>query len=392
MILYSFLGLGKYNCKTEKYEYDKVKYSYNGQVIETEYFPEAAEKFLKPEKVIIVFTEKSKQVHSEKLSQKLKFDEIIIPAGKSESEFWEIFSSLSESIKSNSEIALDITHGFRSQPILALATILYLQSSSGVNINKIIYGAYEAKDENSVVPVFDLSVFVNLIRWSGAVRDFLKYQNAYEINNLLKEIHNDTYINNFTEKSESLKSFGKLLNDISLSLSISHTPFVFKNAKAISKVNESIIKDLQFIPKAAPLAKILKNISDKIEPISNSEGNWHSNEGINAQLSIIQWYLETSNYQQAITLMRELLITVFAKKMNLNPEKQREETENILGKLSETLINTHQCEHIEYIKLFNQISEIRNEINHAGMRTNVARPNKLVENIKNYFNELLKLL
>jgi CRISPR-associated DxTHG motif protein len=387
MILYSFLGLGKYNSKTNKHEYDKVKYSYNNQTIETEYFPEAAEKFLKPEKVIIVFTEKSKQVHSETLSQRLKFDEIIIPDGKTESEFWEIFSSLSESIKSNSEIALDITHGFRSQPILALATILYLQSSSGVNINKIIYGAYEAKDENNIVPVFDLSVFVNLIRWSGAVRDFLKYQNAYEINNLLKEIHTDTYINNFNQKSESLESFGRILNELSLSLSLSHIPNIFNKATNLSKKN-----DLQNIPHAAPLATILKKISDKIEPISNSDGNWHSNEGIKAQLSIIQWYLETSNYQQAITLMRELLITVFAKKINLNPEKQRKDAEEKLGKLCDSLKETHQCEHMEYVKLFNQISEIRNEINHAAMRTNITRPSTLVENINNYYEELLWIL
>ena len=72
-----------------------------------------------------------------------------IPFGKNEDEIWEIFDLMVENIEDRDEIYLDITHGFRSLPMMATAIVDYAEQIYDIKLIDIFYGAYEAKDDDN---------------------------------------------------------------------------------------------------------------------------------------------------------------------------------------------------------------------------------------------------
>jgi len=163
MIALSFLGLGQFNEETKTYAYQKTKYSFQGNTIETEYFPFAVSQFIKPEKLFVIMTEKAEEIHAAALNKLCDFEPIKIPNGKSEEEFWIIFDKITSVINEGDEIVFDITHGFRSQPFIVIVLLLYLKALKNIKIKNILYGAFEAKDENNITPVFELKSFIDLM-------------------------------------------------------------------------------------------------------------------------------------------------------------------------------------------------------------------------------------
>ncbi|MBK7995030.1 MAG: CRISPR-associated DxTHG motif protein, partial [Blastocatellia bacterium] len=145
MKLITFLvGTGNYqetNYFWEKDASKKLEYK-------TKFFSEAVISWLKPEKILIVLTE-TVQKHNNWTELKnlleTKFEgqsiePINIPNGSSENELWDIFSNLTESINQNDEVAFDITHSFRSLPVLSLLAISYLRVAKNIKIKYLLYG------------------------------------------------------------------------------------------------------------------------------------------------------------------------------------------------------------------------------------------------------------
>ena len=76
-------------------------------------------------------------------------------------------------LEENDEIILDITHAFRSIPLLIFIVAAYLRQVKNVKLKHIIYGAFEARDtETDQTPIFDLTPFVELLDWMNAVNIF----------------------------------------------------------------------------------------------------------------------------------------------------------------------------------------------------------------------------
>ena len=70
------------------------------------------------------------------------------------------------------QIILDVTHGFRSLPMLIFVVAAYLRQMKYVVLERVVYGAYEAKDENYNAPVFDLTLMVELMDWFHGLDSF----------------------------------------------------------------------------------------------------------------------------------------------------------------------------------------------------------------------------
>lgn len=78
-----------------------------------------------------------------------------------------------ERIEDHDVVYLDITHGFRSLPIMATAIVDYTKEIYNIDLMDIFYGAFEAKDGNNQAPVFRLKQFYELQRWTTATDKFL---------------------------------------------------------------------------------------------------------------------------------------------------------------------------------------------------------------------------
>lgn len=380
MKVISFLGTGDYKNISYKFSED--------QIITTLFFPSAVNQYFNPEEHYILMTEEARDKHSEKMSEMFKFHEVIIPFGKDEDQFWEIFDDIAECIEENDEVILDFTYGFRSQPVLAIAALIYLKALKNIRIKNVIYGAFEAK-VNDVVPVFDLISFVELIDWSNAVRDFLKYGKSADINKLLREIQISTYKNNIGDKATGLISAGNSLIKLSQAMSIVNTKEIFEQSKVFSTHIEKLIEDLKNIKKTKPIGLILNEIVKRIEPVSSAEKILFNEKGIEAQINIIQWYMDTEQFQQAITLMNEMFISLQCIKNELDPISS-ENRNQISKKLGEVIQKMKSGDEVneDGIKLWSILIETRNEINHAGMRENNTSSVRQIGNIKILFEQL----
>jgi CRISPR-associated Csx2 family protein len=79
-----------------------------------------------------------------------------------------LLHGMAEGLAPGDAISLDITHGFRHLPMLALAAGHYLERVKGVQVSGIAYGAAEMQ-EDGVVPVLNLSGLLRVLDWVQAL-------------------------------------------------------------------------------------------------------------------------------------------------------------------------------------------------------------------------------
>ena len=380
MIALSFIGVSNYQETT---------YSYKNKIIKTKLFPYAFYKFTEPSKLYVIMTKKAKDAHAKELSKVCTFQELLIPDGKTENEIWQMFDLITDVIPANEKVIFDITHGFRSQPFIVIVLLLYLKALKNIKINNIIYGAFEAKDENNITPVFELKSFIDLIDWSNAVREFTENGNMKYFNNLLSEIHKNSYLKKLPNPSKELKGAGVDLSKLTDAFATIRLKEIFQNSYHFNQRLEILKTDLENNPQAKPFGTLISKISKQFEAISKAEKNIFSDKGFIAQKSILQWYVETSKYQKAITLAREYIISKYLLEISKEDTKyllnknKRLKTTNELGQLLKLRQSGSKAKNrkSEYVNLWSKITDMRNDINHAGMKKNPTPSRALIDNI-----------
>ncbi len=377
--------------------YEKVIYKYKDKQFETNLFPKALEHFFKLDKLLVVATKAAAEKHSEVSDCQTQVDIISIPEGRNENELWNVFEKIYISIPHKADLIIDVTHSFRSLPIIALSILQYLKTLKDVNIIDIVYGAYEARDSYSnIAPVFNLTPFMNIIDWSYSINDFVHHGNAAFLKNILDKIHKRTYSEKTEWQSRNLAGLGSALSNLSNALSITRIKESLEYAKELKTKVENVKDDISHQPEAKPLEPLLENIVSRFDEISIESSDLFKSNGFSAQIKMIEYYLRNHQYMQAITLSREIIISKLCVLLNKDPIKQRDIIENLLNEKNEFNGNddfsNHKLKIIEFRKVWERVKEIRNDINHAGMRKSVAKTSKAIKSITENCNETIKII
>jgi CRISPR-associated Csx2 family protein len=162
----SFLGKGKY---------ETVTYCWQGRECQTHLFPEALARIFEPEKVLVFVTPSARDyrppkgeqcaccdqilsepeeektycdVLRERLGDRVEFVEI--PEGRSEQELWEIFDRVASVVSEKETILLDITHAFRSIPMVVFAVAAYLRRTKSVTFTGLLRHGMETTERPSL--------------------------------------------------------------------------------------------------------------------------------------------------------------------------------------------------------------------------------------------------
>jgi CRISPR-associated DxTHG motif protein len=345
MKLITTLGAGKY---------EPITYRWNDHTYETSFVQEAFVHWLKPEVTCVLLTEKARETHWNNLCQRLQehtqIVEVDIPDGKSEAELWRIFEKISDAVCEGDQIAFDITHGFRSLPVIALLTIAYLKQIKQVKVRYILYGAFDAKDEQGT-PVFDLTPFADLLDWLAAAKIFTATGDSSELGQLIQEIQNDAYRNReaYGENlPRALKNFGAALAEVSDDLLLARVPNLPKSvSNLIEKQKGASAEVSQWAP---PLTLLLDKIAAAYAPFQD--------DSLPTQAKLIRWYLDHNHIVQAMTLAREWVVSYYMQQRSLS----RDDAEDELNQRAEN----HEKD--EIIQLWNRIRELRNDLAHCGFR------------------------
>ena len=207
-----------------------------------------------------------------------------IPDGKSTDELWKTFEPYSEVVDTGDEVILDISNGFRSYPILAFTIAAYLCQVKDVKLKHIVYGAFEARDSQGRVPIFDLAPFTNLLDSMNAINTFQYSGDA----RLIAKLENMP-----TNISDVLKrlSEGLLYN---LPLEAQQAAYDLQSSSVLGE---------------PPLVKLVEELKKTYQAMSVRNPSNDLVASLKAQQFQIEWYIQNQHYLQAITLIREWLIS-----------------------------------------------------------------------------------
>lgn len=386
--------------------YKKVTYTWNGKQFETDIFPEALVEWLKPEETVVFLTQESKRRYWETLQSRLqtrtRLEQVDIPDGHSEPEIWEIFDKVVNSVAEGEEVVIDITHAFRSLPLIFFVVTAYLRAVKKVEVSHVLYGCYIS--DNQPAPVIDLRLMLDLLDWMEGVRRFRELGDARFIGETLQNTQNALY----RERSEgakpvSLKPIGEQLLALSDNLHALRVRDVMETARRLkNKVTDAVPEVQQW---AKPFGLMMEEVKQLAGKLACDKPDELNADTLHKQHRIISTLIEHQQFVQAVLLQREWLVNyVIWRTENGNEWLQhnsREEVESRLNNLIQNRQNTdtlslgkymEQGEIDRVVKLWSSLRELRNDFAHCGMRENPQPTDSLEQNVREFASRLGELL
>jgi CRISPR-associated Csx2 family protein len=316
---------------------------------------------------------------------------VAIPAGKTPDEMWSIFACILAKLDHGDRITLDITHGFRSLPMLGLVLLHYARMLKQITIDGIYYGAFETlgtirEVKNMEVsqrnaPIFNLTDFSVLLDWSGAVRDFTHRGDPADIAELLNQAARprnriskgkDELAGVWSAASYHLKAVAQIIKTCRGNELV--------KAEAFTKMHENLIRCEQLPELPHPFRPLLKQIDSKIEAFQPDD--------IDNFLRAVKWCNQHGLTQQSITLFQEGVVSLLCSRFCLD-WRNKNARKMIEGSLHVNNQNIPQTDwrsplsdpaHKKLItqiledpiisdisSRFDKLSKLRNDINHAGI-------------------------
>ncbi|MCX7858402.1 MAG: TIGR02221 family CRISPR-associated protein [Deltaproteobacteria bacterium] len=346
----------------------------------------------------------------EELNIKPSIQNIDIPNGESEDEIWQIFDAMYGAIKDKDEVVFDITHSFRSIPMLAMVVLNYAKVVKDVSIEGIYYGAFEklgnlntvrAKPlDERLVPIFNLTPFEELLDWSLGLDRFMKTGDARAISNLAERTSRARLKKTAGEDHEARKT-RQLANTLKVFSETMATCRGREIGQAAKNLKKAVDECLSLENIKAPYIPLLKNLKDKLKGFA---GDDIVVDGFQAAL----WCYEHNLIQQAYTILRETILSKVLRDLGFNPEDK-----SLREKLSDALNNyglrvvgksnkeVEYCSEIdmlfEYLSYkkdlavkYMDLAKYRNDIDHAGMGRNVARTDSIINNLSEFLRYFTK--
>lgn len=313
-----------------------------------------------------------------------------IPEGKSEEEIWEIFNIVFESLEKGDEVIFDITHAFRSIPMLAIVILNYSKVMKNVALRGVFYGAfevlgsiYEAKEKPLAerrVPIFDLTTYDQLLDWTVAVDRFVEAGDASLIDTLarsgLKQILTES--KGRDGSATAIRDIGATMKTFCVAMATCRTEEIKQSAiKLKSQITQC--PDTGLLPPFKPLFRMLGKQIETFKGDNLLDG-----------IAAAEWCLQHNLVQQGATILREVMITylLYTNGRDVNDSDEREYaayaiseafrrvTEPDLIKPQEEaagaatqkidLYRRILDEKPRLVKIWGRLARVRNDLNHAG--------------------------
>lgn len=392
MLLVTFLGTGRY---------EESVYEYCGNQVKTKFYSHALPQFF-PEitHTKVLATNQAEQTHGTAYNNLWPYDSkpefIRIASGQSVDELWSVFDKLVAEIPEGEEVVFDVTHGFRSLPLVATLAIAYLRSTRSVKLHAVVYGAFEARSADGITPTFDLTPMLKLLEWIDAVVRFENHLDGRPIQRLLADIQNAAYRAGHSQPPRLLKKLGDQLGQFTNALVIGRVREVIEAKPLLAGVLKDQNLSAETNEWAKPLGLLLESLDQFVEHFAAS-----SEFEVDAQRRLARFYAEREMYALAVSVFREYLISRGCELSGLSQSeivdlKKRAVVERTLaahglwkrGKLPEDQIPESwpdwvaKCDETGLVGELGQISEARNDVNHVGMRSNAQKSAKLIECIR----------
>ncbi|MBB6177937.1 CRISPR-associated Csx2 family protein [Anoxybacillus tengchongensis] len=400
MKLLTFLGAN---------DYRETTYRFRERVHTAKFFLSVLIQELQPDEIYVFMTDGAREKNEAPLFDELKqygVDEkkvhaVRIPDGQTEEDLWNIFSILADQVHENDSIVLDITHGFRTLPLVGTISLQYLKFVKQVHIAGVYYGAFEARktehingQEVVVAPTFDLTPFVHhLPEWQRAANELMAFGDAKTLGSLLESLHNQLRKQNIAVNE--LKRFGNYVNDISAYLRtgrIKSFTQLFSKSESILQ-QEQLLKEIeQFVP---PVRYIFHQLVNYVQCIAPKQSRLHT------YYDLAIWYGDHHLLSHCFIMLREMIVSLILERVldEIGPmPDEREFRYDPIRKKGERLLITllkqqekkklHNPLLKELAEKLHRLTNYRNDLGHFSFRTDHVPPKVFYrfyeEEIKSY--------
>jgi len=408
MKLLTFLGTGRYR---------EACYHYGNQTHTASYAPAASASFLQVSKLLVFVTPDAEQAHlgplSECLPDGVELESRPVPLGQNEAQLWEIFQAITDAVKPGERVAFDVTHGFRTFPMIGLLAAAFLQAGLDVELQAVLYGAWEARDESAQppsTPVFDLSPMLELLRWADAAQRFNRTGDARPLAERLRMRKKKVALSGYADAGDRAAKLNNLtgaLEQISRALRLVRPSQALESISGLEQRIQDGLTSLQQLPELGPFQLLLDRLNSSYAPLAVNASIPVPWGRLQAEREMLHWYVDREQWVQAVTLGREWLVSwalAHHDQHDFQRKDLRQQMAHALGASAEGYRSAKQKKepfeplflrelpHREAVfDIWSALSDVRNDIDHAGMRLDPRPADKLVRQISDLLIRIGKL-
>jgi CRISPR-associated DxTHG motif protein len=314
--LVSFLGTGNY-------EPTRHRFPDGAEGPQTRYAACALGQYVAADEIAIVATAEAKEKHRKGIETALREANLpaptfaMIPRGESEDELWRQFAVVKELLRppAGAEVALDVTHAFRSQPFFAAAVAAFVRAVDPAPAAvRVFYAAFEARQEG-VTPVWELTPFVELVDWAQNMMLFLRTGRvagvAEKTETFGKELSRRWAAAKAGEPP-ALAALGRELRAFGANLETIRTAALLLgdgsgSADRLAKRLEEARASAASLP---PLADVLNRLGDEMAaPLLGASDHLADEAGHRALCGLARLYVGMGRWAEAAAVLREGWIT-----------------------------------------------------------------------------------
>lgn len=323
-----------------------------------------------------------------------------ISSAQDEAANWELFDVILDQIEEGDQIYFDMTHSFRTIPFVSLIVLNYARLIKKAAIKKLLYGWFDRGE------IVDLTNMLVLLDWTNGVDQFMRTGDA----SLIRQLTNEEAGRVFREHSPSederkstiaLQNLANQLDFVSQSFQTCRSLMISKD---INKLKDCITeaKNVQ--------SNYIKPLGPLLSEIESKYSLFGDDDLINGLLAA-KWCEEHRLIQPGLTMLQENCLTAICKafdvdasnvktRLNLSsaikllldrtPEERWRVSEDFKPFVRKMIANLEPYR--ELLKPFDTVSQIRNDINHAGTSTKARRADKFYTQLQKSVKDLKPLL
>lgn len=302
-----------------------------------------------------------------------------LPDWDSDAGLWECFEAICAAVRTGGRLIVDLTYAPGPLPFVVFLALPYLRALKGVTIERVFYGA-RADRAATELPVHDLTPFVEVLDWVGAIDGFLRHLDAADLAELFVGTQDRAHREGRDPLPLLLKPFANNLVRFTAAVRLARPTEAFLAAHLLHErfgaVEHEVAVDL---PALRPLLDRL----DTIATFGADESRL-DRALLARQRALVRYQLDHGLVLQAVELGREWLVNLLVLRLgcdrdcwldrDLRHRVSRTATGAMLSRQRRPFEPTDLSDHFEdlpdadgIVSVWMAIGDLRNDLAHCGM-------------------------
>lgn len=357
-------------------DYDEVSYDFDGKTCRTDLSPKALIELVDKEitEALIVRTPEAGEKYDDDLKNTFEEENIrgefvdiglITEEADVDAILQTIVTSIREGQFEETSIILDISHSFRTLPLVFLLSLLHLEALEEVTIERIYYSRYAGQGEYEGARVLDLTYLHTMMRWYDALAMARQTGTLRGISALLGERRDDLYKagDQHREFSTAVEAFAGAQKEIDSGLPLEAGIEARSALDALSKLEEE-----EFVGPESTVLDPLTTLLDGYQTsqdVKKKEDLTLDSDELLRQARLVDFYRENEKYWIAVECGRELLVNRLLYDAGTTEDWLGETVRRDIAPATGNHEEESQHPISEVQSLWNSLSQFRNSHAHA---------------------------